>query len=50
MKLLIYKINNIPLNQLDYYNVSDLNGNSAYKDIEDNFKNYGNWRCMYIEN
>jgi hypothetical protein len=36
MKLLIYKINNIPLNQLDYYNISDLNNNPAYIDIEDN--------------
>ncbi len=36
MKLLIFNLNNIPLNQLDYYNNSDLNGNPPYIDIEDN--------------
>jgi hypothetical protein len=36
MKLLVYKINNIPLTQLDYYNESDLNNNPPYLHIYDN--------------
>ena len=35
MKLLVYKINNTPINELDYYNDSDLNGNLSYQHIND---------------